>query len=73
MAPLTVDGWTLVEAKTYSADLARITISDGHGHRLSLMVPRSATTDRELAPLIRARVEIAGQLPPEGPPGPAVP
>lgn len=73
MTPLTVDGWTVVEAKTYSADLSRITIADGHGHRLSLMVPRSATTHEELAPLIRARVEIAGKLPPEQPAGPAVP
>ena len=73
MEPLTVDGWTVVEARTYSADLARIMIADGHGHRLGLLVPRAATTYDQLAPLIRARVEIAGKLPPEGPAGPAAP
>lgn len=73
MDQLTVDGWTVVGTKTYSADLVRIEIADGHGHRLSLMVPRSATTHDELAPLIRARVQIAGQLPPEAPPGPLAP
>lgn len=69
MDQLTVDGWTIVDTRTYSAALVRVTIADGHGHRLSLMVPSGASTYDELAPLIRARVEIAGRLPPEGPAG----
>lgn len=70
MDPLTVDGWTVVSTKTYSAELVRLEIANGHGQRLSLMMPRSLTTYDQMAPLIRARVEIAGKLPPEGPPGP---
>ncbi len=72
MDMLTVDGWTVVEAKTYSAKLVRIVVSDGHGRRLSLLVPKAVTTAEALAPLVRARVEAAVPLPPEGPPGPAV-
>ena len=70
MDQLTVDGWTIVSTRTYSADLVRIEIANGHGQRLNLMVPKAATTFDQLAPLIRARVEIAGRLPPEGPAGP---
>ena len=70
MDPLIVDGWTVVSAKTYSAELTRLEIANGHGKRLSLMMPRALTTYEEMAPLIRARVQIAGELPPEGPPGP---
>lgn len=70
MTPLTVDGWTVVGTRTYSATLIRYEISDGHGHRLGLLVPRNSTSE-ELAVLIRARAAAAAPLPPEGPSGPA--
>lgn len=67
MDVLRVDGWTLVGSRTYSATLTRVEIADGLGNRLSMLVPRSATSYDELVPLIRARIAAARPLPPERP------